>query len=82
MPSVDSELRRKFTAKICNIALRRRAEELLVIAAEVRRVFVAHTVSGVRRVQVFTEHQASRLLQTYSTRAVPRGYFAPSGSRT
>ena len=34
----------KVTTKICDVALRRCAEQLLVIAAEVRRVFVAHSV--------------------------------------
>jgi hypothetical protein len=41
------------------------AEELLVIAAEVRWGFVAHAVPGARRVQVFAEHQAARFLEPY-----------------
>jgi len=49
-PSRDDELDGKVTAKVWNVTLRRRAEEFLVVAAEVRRVFVAHSVPGTRRV--------------------------------
>lgn len=43
--------------------MRRGAEQLLVVAAEVRGVTVADAVAGARRVQLFAEHQAARLLE-------------------
>src|SRR3712207_2274124 len=46
-----------------DIAQRRRAEEPLVLAAEVRGVVVAHAVAGARRVEALTEHQPAGLLQ-------------------
>lgn len=44
-------------AQLRNVALWRGAEELLVVAAEVRRVFVAHAMARARRVKVLAEHQ-------------------------
>jgi hypothetical protein len=55
----------KATAQPRNVALWWRAELLLVIAAEVGRIFVAHTESGARRVQVFAEHQTACFLESY-----------------
>ena len=34
----------------------------LLVAAEVRRVFITYTAPGARRVQVFAEHQSARFL--------------------
>jgi hypothetical protein len=45
-----------------DVALRRGAEQLLVVTAEVCRIFITHAVPRTRRVQFFAEHQASRLL--------------------
>lgn len=41
------------------------AEQLFVIAAKVRRVFVAHAESRARRVHVFTEHKSTCFLDLY-----------------
>lgn len=52
----------KTAAQPRDVALRRRAEQLLIVAAEICRVFVAHSVPRARRVQVLAEHQLARLL--------------------
>src|SRR5262245_21965618 len=62
---VDKLSRFEISAKPGNVALRRSAEKLFVLAAEVGWVFIAHTDCGARGIQVFTEHQAAGFLEAY-----------------
>ena len=55
----------KVAAKLGDVTLWRRAEQLLVIAAKVRWILIAHTEPGTRGVQVFAEHQAACFLKPY-----------------
>src|SRR5215213_8910711 len=48
-----------------HVAHRRRAEEPLVLAGEVRGVRVAHAVAGARGVEILAEHEAAGLLQAH-----------------
>jgi hypothetical protein len=59
------DARFKIMAKARNVAFWGRAELLLVIAAKVRRVFVAAAESSACSVQVFAEHQAACFLKSY-----------------
>jgi quercetin dioxygenase-like cupin family protein len=47
----------------CDVALRRSAELLFVIAAKIRWIFVTDADSGARGVQIFAEHQTPRFLK-------------------
>ena len=49
-----------------HVARRRRAEEPLVLAGELRGVAVAHPVAGTRDVEVLAEHEAARFLEAHS----------------
>src|SRR5215216_3527320 len=42
--------------ELSDVTLRRSAEKFFVLAAKVRRVFIAHAVPRARRVQVLAEH--------------------------
>src|SRR4051812_23995707 len=46
-----------------DIAQRRGAKEPLVLAVEVRRIFVAHAIAGTGGVEVLAEHEPARFLQ-------------------
>src|ERR1700752_2935134 len=52
-------------AKPGDVTLRGSAEELLILAAKIRWVFIAYAEPGARCVQVFAEHQAACLLKSY-----------------
>ena len=56
----SNELKFKVAAKLGDVTLRRSAEKLLVLAAEVRWVFISNTETGARRIQIFAEHQTAR----------------------
>src|SRR5262245_18468156 len=60
--SFYASLQFQVTSKLGDVALGRSAEKLFVLAAKVRRVFIAHTEPGARRVKVFAEHQTARFL--------------------
>ena len=49
-------------AQAYNIALRGRAEELLIVAAEVRRILIADAKPRACRVQIFPKHQTACFL--------------------
>ena len=52
----------KVAAKPCNVTLRRGSEQLFILTAEIRRVFITDAETGACYVQVFAEHQAARFL--------------------
>ncbi len=45
--------------------MRRSAENLFTVAAEVGRIFIADAESGARGVQVFAEHESACFLESY-----------------
>src|ERR687890_2607850 len=53
---------------------RRRAEESLVVAGEVRDVAVAYAVAGARGVEVLAEHEASGLLEAHPLLELQRAH--------
>jgi hypothetical protein len=63
--SFSAFLKFEVAAKLGDVTLRRSAEKLFVLAAKVRRGFIAHTKPGARRVQVFAEHQTACFLESY-----------------
>ena len=58
-----SSLNFKVAAQPRDVALRRRAEQLFILAAKIRRVFITDAGTGARHVQIFAEHQAARFLK-------------------
>jgi hypothetical protein len=58
-------LKFKVVAKSGDVTLRWSAKKLFVLAAEVRRVFIAHAEPGAGSVQILAEHQTAGFLESY-----------------
>src|SRR5690606_39233759 len=54
----------RLAAQLADIRTRRRAKHPSVLAAEMRRAFIANAIACGRRLETFPEHESSRFMQT------------------